>query len=213
MSINSETSVQTSELLLPARLPARLPNRLVFVWERWKHHYQQNSRTILSLTVVNVLLTVLNEFAGRTLYTGLHWASSREAFIVWDSMGEWTIHRQSMVNILMTLFLSLAGGPIHFLKSAKHRFLFFGAMAVVVSVLSQFSIWLLIASTAVISLKRVTFDLLYSSAVKYPAFEIVRPWVLKHRKSFFLLLVLRYSQDFTLSMVRIGLLILFGIDR
>lgn len=177
---------------------------------RWSFYWWENRSTIFLLTAINTTLTSTNEFVSRSLSESLSDSNKNNGFFVRES-GSVRIHQQSLINIFMTLFASLLGGPVYFFSRTRHRFVFFLSFGLFNSVLSQQLAGLLgMGHLFFFSGPRILFDLFYMITVKFTLFEFYRPLVLKWRNRVIITSSIRISQDFFTTLLRVGLLNFFG---
>jgi hypothetical protein len=160
---------------------------------------------IVSLTLVNTAITTASEVGSRTIISGLNGAYD-SSFIVKGPDGLQHVHRQSLINILMTILASLLGGPIYFITRRHHRFLFFISFGVFNSILAQSLSSIFIDGLLLIVRRRLVFDFIYNASIKFILFEYVRPYLLKHRASPGLILGFRITQDFLTTSIRVVIL-------
>src|SRR3989338_4661820 len=92
-------------------------------------------------------------------------------FLIQSETGETRIHSQSLINIFMTLFASLLGGPVYFLRRTSHRFLFFIAFGTFNSILSQSLVTIFRDGVVMLASTRLLFDFFYNGSVKFLLFE------------------------------------------
>lgn len=176
----------------------------------WIQYWSANRASILMFTVVNTAVTTASEFASRTLYpslTGHH----NQGFFVQGPMGQRKIHQQSIVSILMTLFASLLGGPVYFMKKRKSRFLFFILFGTFNSFISQGISSFLRDGILTIFLARLAFDFFYNGSIKFFLFEYTRPTLLRFRESYLKVGAVRVTQDFLTTLFRVVMLSLIGL--
>ena len=102
----------------------------------WIQYWSANRVSILMFTVVNTAVTTASEVASRTIYPAIT-GHEHQGFFVKSPQGQKKIHQQSLVSIMMTIFASLLGGPVYFMKRRKCRFLFFILFGTFNSLISQ----------------------------------------------------------------------------
>lgn len=172
---------------------------------RWCGYWATHRSMILSLTVVNTAITTASEVGSRTIVASVTGAKE-SAFVVKTPDGAQRVHRQSLINILMTILASLLGGPIYFISSRHQRFLFFISFGIFNSVLAQSLSSIFIDGFLLIVGRRLIFDFCYNASIKFVLFEYVRPYLLKHRASPTLILGFRITQDFMTTCIRVIIL-------
>ncbi len=158
----------------------------------------------MTLAGVNTAITAISEYASRSILAGDQ--NPTQKFFVKDSNGATEVHKQSVVNILMTIFASLLGGPIYFIRRRWHRFMFFISFGAMNSAVSQMFAHLIQDGYVFMTLGRFLFDLGYNGSFKFAMFEFARPAILKFRRSILGLGVVRISQDFLTTLGRVGIL-------
>lgn len=171
----------------------------------WYRYWGANSNNIVFLAAVNTTLTAGSEITSRAIIPKIK-GLSNEGFIVTDPDGISHIHRQSLINILMTLAASLLGGPVYFITRRTHRFIFFVTFGIFNSYLAQLSSSILLEGYLHIAGRRLLFDFLYNSSLKFFMFEYVRPFLLRHRDQPLRVIGFRVGQDFLTSSIRIVIL-------
>lgn len=170
----------------------------------WWHHKSQ----IITLTAINTTITLATEMASRTItepYFSSSDQSSEAGFIVKDADGSHRVNRQSLINILMTVFASLLGGPVFYMKERKSRFSFFVLFGGFNSVLSQSIAGYASIMMPLSYLSRLVFDLIYCATIKFAIFEVGRNPILnasKVRKMW----IVRIAQDFTTTCIKVIIL-------
>lgn len=172
---------------------------------KWYGYWTTHRSMILSLTVVNTAITTVSELGSRSIVATLSGAPENK-FLVKTPEGKERIHRQSVINIMMTILASLLGGPIYFIGRRYYRFLFFITFGVFSSLLAQSLSSLFIDGFLFIIQRRLIFDFFYNASVKFILFEYVRPYLLKHRTSPALVVGFRISQDFLTTCFRVVIL-------
>jgi hypothetical protein len=168
----------------------------------------------LLLTVVNVLLTASSELILRQLLSHSTLSEHTDiSFFLWNG-SSWAIHRQSLVNIFMTALASLLAGPVHFFYRRHYRLLFFILFCIFSSSVSQLLADLVRGGGMGISGKRLVFDLVYTSLVRFPLFEIFRKKLfysfLHVRKPLLQVTKWRAIQDLSTTFVRVVALQILG---
>ena len=132
----------------------------------WKQYWWFNRERIVVLTFINTLVTFGYEALVRSLLAPMMAESGAYHFLVITELGDWMINQQSLNNIFMTIFASLMGGPVYFIKSRFNRFLFFGGFGSFNSVLSQCVSSVIRYGGIQIFLGRLVFDLIYNGTFK-----------------------------------------------
>lgn len=174
-------------------------------WYRslWKNRYN-----IVLLAVVNISITTATELVSRTFAAPIAGAEDQH-FFVKNETGAYTIHRQSMTNIWMTLFASVLGGPVHFFSRRRDRFLFFVGFGCLNSVFSQaMSGWMRGGGVALIAANRLLFDLCYNASWKFIFFELGRKPILRAGFNVVRIGRVRVAQDLCSTFFRVWLLTL-----
>lgn len=172
---------------------------------KWFGYWTTHRSMILSLTVVNTAITSASELSSRSIVSTLTGAPEGK-FVVKTPDGKQRVHRQSIINILMTILASLLGGPIYFISRRHQRFIFFISFGVFSSLLAQTMSSLFIDGILLIVRRRLVFDFFYNASIKFILFEYVRPYLLKHRTSPALVVGFRISQDFLTTCFRVIIL-------
>jgi hypothetical protein len=173
--------------------------------EKWLECWTTNRSTILFLALINTSLTTGSEIASRSVIAAIS-QRHQDGFLVKTATGRERIHRQSAINIVMTLLATLLGGPIYFITRRLHRFIFFITFGIFNSVLAQSFTSIFIEGLFLIVGRRLFFDFAYNASIKFLLFEFVRPYLLKHRQSAFKVTLLRVSQDFITTSFRVVIL-------
>jgi hypothetical protein len=176
---------------------------------RWAASWWLNRSSIIVLASVNTAITTASELVSRELLAQGSNNSDQRFFIKHDD-GRLTVHRQSLVNIFMTIFASLLGGPIYFIRKRWNRFMFFISFGAMNSASSQMLAHLAYDGTIALSLGRFAFDLFYNGTLKFWMFEFARPAILRFRKSLVGIGSIRVTQDFLTTLFRVGMLNWFG---
>ena len=169
-----------------------------------------NYRKVLKLTLVNILITITFEFIVRTTLMVITQAADI-GFFVGDISGAWRIHKQVLINIMMTLFASLLGAPALFVKSRRFRLLYFVGFALINSLISQLVVGVLLSQFVWADFKRLYFDILYALSIKFWVFELGRPLLVEKGCSILGLGKVRLAQDFTTTTVKVVLLKIFSL--
>lgn len=172
---------------------------------KWYGYWTTHRTMILTLTAVNTAITTVSELGSRSIITSLSGAPENK-FLVKTPDGKERVHRQSIINIMMTILASLLGGPIYFIGRRQHRFIFFISFGVFSSILAQSLSSLFIDGFLFIIQRRLIFDFFYNASVKFILFEYVRPYLLKHQTSPALVVGFRISQDFLTTCLRVVIL-------
>lgn len=155
--------------------------------------------------MINTTITGMSEIGSRTVVSTIT-GTYNEGFFVKTTTGEQRIHRQSLVNIVMTLLASLLGGPVYFISTRLNRFLFFITFGVFNSVLAQSMSSFFIEGVMLIIGRRLMFDFFYNASFKFLLFEYVRPFLLRHRTSPVKVIGFRIGQDFFTTCFRVVIL-------
>jgi hypothetical protein len=179
---------------------------------QWGSVWMQNRSRILTLSAINVGITTVSEAASRSMAVAIAGSDARPdtAFFVSERPGLRAINRQSLINILMTLFASLAAAPAMFLVRRRHRFLFFLGFGLMSSYVSQIVAALFLKAPLVHLGRRLLFDFGYLVAVKFLAFELFRGGLVHRDRRFFRLVLSRAQQDGVTTFLRVSLLNLLG---
>jgi hypothetical protein len=176
----------------------------------WAEHWAENRSSILMLTAANTAITAASEAAARTVWP-LITGEKEHGFLVGHETGETRVNSQSMISIIMTLFASLIGGPVYFLRKRGHRFLFFAGFGVVNSILSQSLVSFARDGMILLIVGRLWFDLVYNGSFKFVLFEMTRRHILKRRKCFISVASIRGTQDILTTCFRVAMLNLIGL--
>jgi hypothetical protein len=168
----------------------------------------ENRSSVVVFTLINSGLTATTELFSRQVTAAVHSDGDKNQFIVRDQQGGLHIHHQSLINILMTCIASLLGGPVYFFKRPRNRWLFFMGFGVFNSVLAQSMLGIFRSLPLFVDPHRVLFDLCYSGTLKFLMFEVGRGTIvrLRHHKSVARVGLIRVTQDFAMSMIRVTLL-------
>ncbi len=171
--------------------------------QAWADSWWLYRGRIISLAVVNVAITTGNEIVSRSVFSSLASEHGDQSFLIEEPSGSTRIHRQSAINILMTLFASLMGGPVYFFKRRSARYLFFIGFGLLNSALCQtLTSWMSSAGGGIHG-ARLGFDLFYNGTVKYLIFEAFRPALLGVHLGWLGTGVLRVGQDFFTSLIKV----------
>ena len=174
---------------------------------RWATHFAthwwENRQSIVLLTAINTSITAASEFTARSVLRG-------ERFFPSVPRGSFRIHKQSLINIFLTFFASLFGGPVFFFRTPLARFAFFSLFGLLNSFVAQSVISLLGGMSSTLSRSRLIFDLVYGSTIKFLVFEWGRRFVLQMRHCAVQLTSFRVTQDFLSTLLRVAFLNLLG---
>lgn len=176
----------------------------------WMQYWSANRVSILMFTVVNTAVTTASEVTSRTIYPAMT-GQEHQGFFVQSQPGQKKIHQQSLVSIFMTLFASLLGGPVYFMKRRKSRFLFFILFGTFNSLISQGLSSFLRDGIVAVFLARLAFDFFYNGSLKFLLFEYTRPVLLRFRNSYMKVGAVRVTQDFLTTFLRVVMLNLIGL--
>jgi hypothetical protein len=172
---------------------------------KWYQYWTTHRASIIFLAAINTSITTASELGSRTIVSVVSGAVN-EGFVVKTKDGVERVHRQSLINIVMTLLASLLGGPVYFITSKLNRFVFFISFGVFNSVLAQTMSSLVIDGVLLIIGRRLLFDFWYNASVKFLLFEYVRPFLLRHRSAPMKVIGFRIGQDFITTCVRVVIL-------
>lgn len=175
----------------------------------WAEHWVANRSSILMFTAANTAITTATEAGTRTIWPLLT-GQEEHGFIVSDAQGT-RIHGQSLINIVMTIFASLVGGPVYFLRRRWHRFLFFAGFGIFNSLLSQSLVSVARDGFVLLIAQRIWFDLAYNGSFKFILFEFTRRPILQRRRCFFSVATIRGTQDVLTTSFRVAMLNLIGL--
>lgn len=164
-----------------------------------------NRTQIVALTAINTTLTTTNQYLSRTVFASVGNNKENNKFIIKAADGSRRIHRQSLISILMTIFASILGGPVFFIKKRRHRFLFFLGFGGLNSLVSQLIVGSIAAFTTTAIFSRIMFDLIYCSTLKFPIFEAGRRPIIQSKK-YSIIWFVRIIQDFTMTSAKVILL-------
>lgn len=176
----------------------------------WSNCWWGNRAPIVMLTVINTGITTSMEIVSRSVAAPFTHNADNYHFLVADEKGNTTINRQSLINIWMTFFASLLGGPVYFFKKRWSRFLFFITFGAFNSVLGGCMSSFIRDGFMKIFPRRILFDFIYSGTLKFFTFEVMRSPILAVRGSPFGVGALRVGQDFFNTLVRVLVLNWFG---
>lgn len=176
----------------------------------WINHWWENRSSIVMFAAVNTSITTLSEMGSRLITVSVTHQKD-QGFFITDERGERHIHRQSVINIFMTLVASLLGGPVYFLVTRRKRFMFFIAFGAFNSLLSQSLSFILRGEAVRWMSKRLLFDLAYNASIKYHMFEFMRPVLLRYRGHIGKVWIIRVTQDFLTTLARVLVLGLLGL--
>ena len=196
-------------LLLTWSLVSSLQAPMVRPIIAWSEHWIANRSSILMLTAANTAITTATEAGARSLWPVVT-GQEEHGFLVGEG-ADTRIHSQSLISILMTLFASLIGGPVYFLRQRTHRFLFFAGFGLFNSVLAQSLISVARDGAVLLIAQRLWFDLAYNGSFKFFLFETTRRTILLRRKCFFSITTIRGVQDFLTTCFRVAMLNLIGL--
>lgn len=197
------------------RSPLVLSHPFLNAMRNYRRVWWQNRSDILHLLVVNVAVTIMMEAFVRTLLYQMSLSGSDYQFLIQES-GSIRINHQSLTNVWITALTSIFGGPVYFLEKRKHRYLFFALFGLAVSSCSQIMAaasagYSILANRAIVNL-RLYFDICYNCTFKFFMFELARKPIMKRRPRIsFRVGQIRLSQDFTTTLVRVGLLNILGL--
>jgi hypothetical protein len=172
---------------------------------KWIHYWNTHRTSIIFLAAINTSITTASEIGSRTVVSVVS-GTTNEGFIVKTPEGNQRVHRQSLVNIFMTLLASLLGGPVYFITRRRHRFIFFISFGVVNSFLAQSVSTLVVEGVVLVIGRRMMFDFWYNASFKFLLFEYVRPYLLQHKASPFKIIGFRVGQDFFTTCIRVVIL-------
>mgnify|MGYP007063413163 CR=1 FL=1 len=175
-------------------------------------HWNNHKTKIIKLSLINTSITTVSEFISRSVLVKSFFGGQKKPFIKKGNFSFVNINRQSLINILMTLFASLIAGPIFFFKSRKNRFLFFLSFGIFNSMLGQIGASLITFGPILIEQKRLMFDLIYLSSFKFVLFEFFRPAIIL-KDSASLLFLERGKQDFITTFFKTSILNLLGLKN
>jgi hypothetical protein len=174
----------------------------------WATSWWVNRASIMTLAAVNTAITATSEFVSRSVLASA--ADQPEDHFIVVENGAKTVHRQSIVNMIMTLIASILGGPIYFIRRRWHRFMFFISFGAMNSIVAQMGAHMIRDGVLTFTLGRFLFDFCYNGTIKFSMFEFARPIILRFRKSISGIGIVRVSQDFLTTIFRVGLLNWFG---
>jgi len=179
---------------------------------RWANQWWLNRQSIVMLTAVNTTLTTGMEFVSRSIAEQWHPAEERNdyAFIVAEPDGSQSINRQSIVNIWMTFFASLLGGPVYFFRRRLHRFWFFIGFGCANSYMSQLAGHYVRDGLLAIATSRLLFDIIYNGTFKFMMFEWLRRPIVAAQTNFLRIGSFRVLQDLLTTLFRVVVLNVLG---
>jgi len=172
----------------------------------WSSTWWINRTPIVMLTVINTSITTSMEVVTRSVSAPLTASADDYHFLVKDGLGRTTINRQSLINIWMTFFASLLGGPVYFFSRRWSRFAFFVGFGAFNSVLGGAMSSLIRDGAIALFPKRILFDLVYCGTFKFMTFELMRSPILAVRSSPVSVGALRIGQDFCNTLFRVIIL-------
>lgn len=164
----------------------------------------------MMLAGINTVITTTNEFISRTIQTPITGSKHKYGFLVQSRSGGRTINMQSLINILMTLIVSLFGGPVFFIKSRMQRFIYFASFGLVASIAAQATAGILRDGVIFFAASRMMFDLCYTCSFKYAMFEFGRKPIVKLKQKVFKVSFIRINQDLFTTLFKVGLLNALG---
>lgn len=173
----------------------------------WLLTWRMNRTSIILLTSVNTGLTVVSEMLSREISVKV---SGKKEFGFFVKSQRTTIHRQSLINIFMTIIASLFGGPVYFFQKRVYRFLFFLHFGLLNSFISQVFSGLLRDGRFMFAGARLIFDVIYSGTIKYFIFERGREYIISFQQSITKIGGLRAFQDFLCTFFRVFILNALG---
>ena len=169
---------------------------------KWLDNYSQ----ILRITLISLLVSIISEFIVReALISGS---------IIPETEGLFTsgkIHPQVLINLSMTAVACMFGSVVYFFESRLERYFFFIAFGVLNSILAQtfINVFQLVSFDQFI--RRLAFDFFYCASFKYVSFEFIRKPMANKFSSFKKMFVIRETQDLVMTIVKVKLLIIFGL--
>jgi hypothetical protein len=193
---NQSTEVESySELLFEKKIRVRFPSR-------------RKMQSLLVLASVNVCLTLFVEVVlrGFIFPSLLH---MHEAKLMIHSQTHFLIHKQTVINCLMTFSASILGGLSYFMPSRFFRWVYFGLFGIANSIFAQVILHLTLNYSLNDLPERVIFDLFYSLSLRFFFFELFRQQILNTKFKVFKLTGWRSLQDFSLAALRIAILTVF----
>jgi hypothetical protein len=176
----------------------------------WFQYWLTNRNSILMFTAVNTAVATGSEITSRTIFplvTGVE----NQGFFVNNQAGDMRIHQQAVVSIIMTIFASLLGGPVYFMRRKQSRFVFFILFGTANSIVSQSLSFFLRDGVFVFQTARLGFDFFYNGSIKFLLFEFTRPVLLRLRQSYIKIGAVRVTQDFLTTFFRVVMLNLIGL--
>lgn len=220
-AVKSEEGNTLSQLVVASKRFLLVLYTTALVWQssfagatlaRVAQTWWQNRTTIVLLTAVNTTITTVNEAVSRTIQAPIAGSRARYGFVVSTPSGGLTIHRQSLINIAMTIIVSLFGGPVFFFAHRRNRFAFFCLLGLTASVLAQLMVSHWRDGQFLIDQRRLLFDLGYMVSIKYGLFELGRRPILSARQSnvwqkgLAQIGSIRILQDLFTTLIKVGLL-------
>jgi hypothetical protein len=172
----------------------------------WSTTWWCNRTPIVMLTLINTSLTTGMEVVTRSVSAPLTSSADDYHFLVKDPAGHLTVNRQSLINIWMTFFASLLGGPVYFFTRRWSRFAFFVGFGACNSVLGGAMSSLIRDGVIALFPNRILFDLVYCGTFKFMTFELMRSPILAVRSSPVSVGALRLGQDFCNTLFRVMIL-------
>ena len=172
----------------------------------WSTCWYSNRAPIVMLTVINTAITTGMEVVTRSVSAPLTASAEDYHFLVKDESGQTSVNRQSLINIWMTFFASLLGGPVYFFNRRWARFGFFVCFGAVNSVLGGAMSSLIRDGVFAVFPKRILFDVVYCGTFKFMTFELMRSPILAVRSSPVSVGALRIGQDFCNTLIRVMVL-------
>lgn len=172
---------------------------------KWANYWTTHRTSIIFLALINTSITTASELGSRTVVSIVSGAVN-EGFFVKTKGGLQRVHRQSIINIVMTLIASLLGGPVYFIGSRFNRFIFFISFGVFNSLLAQSMSSFVVEGVLLVMGRRLMFDFWYNASIKFLLFEYVRPFLLRHRTAPVKVIGFRMGQDFVTTSIRVAIL-------
>lgn len=178
---------------------------------RWSVHFWAHRMQIVELTVVNAAITTGMEYSSRTLGHGLLGKDDEQAFLVPDGLGGHRLHRQSLINILMSIVGSILGGPAYFFNRRGLRFAFFVGFGILNSFIGQGLACIILSDVFILEGRRVFFDLFYSGTFKFGIFEFLRGPIVRSHGKVFRLAFFRFNHKFWTTFFKVQLIDWLGM--
>ena len=172
----------------------------------WSSCWWSNRSPIIMLTVINTGITTGMEIVTRSVSAPLTSSADDYHFLVKNENGGTSINRQSLINMWMTFFASLLGGPVYFFKRRWSRFAFFVGFGGFNSILGGSMSSLIRDGIITLFPKRILFDLVYCGTFKFLTFELMRSPILAVQSSAVSVGALRIGQDFCNTLFRVMIL-------